>query len=112
MGDWISERINPETGQVETKTVKKDEFPARFPCFKCGKQLSNMLEPASVRNQPWDACTFNSYGHYGSTVFDNLDGAQIEINVCDDCLTAGKEAKIIGYWPGHPHREMKTWEGE
>ena len=55
-----------------------------LPCIACGRELRNCEEGAT--NQPYAGTAFTSYGHYGSTAFDSLDGHYIEINVCDLCL--------------------------
>lgn len=41
--------------------------------------------------QPMGGLHFLTYGHYGSTVFDPMDGSKLNIAVCDDCLTKNKE---------------------
>ena len=64
-----------------------------LPCIVCGARLSNAFP--SSDNQPSDATAFSSHGHYGSTFFDSLDGQQIEINVCDPCLS--KNTDRIGW---------------
>ena len=79
-----------------------------FPCIVCGKSLKNFFAP----NQPLDGCLFTSRGNYGSSVFDEIDGAKLEINICDDCLCTAQKKGWVGYWPGYPKREMKTWEME
>ena len=56
-----------------------------LPCIVCGARLQNAFPSAD--NQPSDGTAFYTYGHYGSTFFDSFDGQQIEINVCDPCLT-------------------------
>lgn len=38
--------------------------------------------------QPLDGLGFITLGHYGSTVFDPMDGSTWEIIVCDPCLKA------------------------
>lgn len=57
-----------------------------LPCICCGKQLENV--DAQVTNQPFDGTQFETGGHYGSTVFDPMDGTELIVNVCDGCLTA------------------------
>ncbi len=89
------------------REVERERAP--LPCFVCRKELWNIF---NGHNQPDNSCTFNSHGHYGSTVFDEMDGSQLEINVCDECLKAGRERGAIGYWPGHPPRAMKPWEDD
>lgn len=56
-------------------------------CFKCGQRLENLS--ASFGNlgfQPLGGTCFGTYGHYGSTVFDPVDGSKLEIVICDECL--------------------------
>lgn len=53
-------------------------------CVACGANLENVS--GARRNQPFGGLSFTSFGHYGSTVFDPLDGSFLEINVCDSCL--------------------------
>lgn len=71
-----------------------------LPCIVCGKQLQNEFETAT--NQPRDGCAFQSHGHYGSTVWDPMDGRFLEFNVCDECLhAAGEDGKVL---LGQSHR--------
>jgi hypothetical protein len=59
-------------------------------CFKCGKALENATRGpdglAMNVNQPSEGLSFKSYGHYGGTAFDPMDGHFLEINICDLCL--------------------------
>lgn len=55
-----------------------------LPCLVCGAELVNVM--ADAENQPDGATAFETYGHYGSTAFDPMDGTALEINVCDACL--------------------------
>lgn len=57
---------------------------AMLPCFKCGKTLINADEES--QNQPREGTEFRTYGHYGSTCWDSVDGEELVLNVCDDCL--------------------------
>lgn len=101
-------------------------------CIACGKELQNVEETAT--NQPYEGLAFISYGHYGGTVFDPMDGRYLEISVCDQCLL--KEAKkqnillgqdrkpvtipgpkALGYMPTiigmtPIHRELVPWNPE
>lgn len=53
-------------------------------CIKCGKTSRNFSEDGI---HPIDsALVFRSYGNFGSTVFDPLDGSYIDIVVCDTCM--------------------------
>jgi len=58
-------------------------------CIVCEKEVDNWdgaypeREPAV---HPIDGTVFRTYGHYGSTVFDPMDGTYLDIVVCDECL--------------------------
>lgn len=56
-----------------------------IPCFVCGEELDNIAEP----NQPMGGTEFKTYGHYGSGVFDPMDGSRIIVNICNTCLLEG-----------------------
>jgi hypothetical protein len=67
-----------------------------LPCIVCG------YEPEPVdhdrhedNNQPYGATAFTSHGHYGSTVFDPMDGQYLEINICDTCLRRGATSSRV-----------------
>lgn len=46
-------------------------------------------------HQPSGGLSFHTYGHYGSSFFDPMDGSAIQIAVCDDCLVkADAEGRI------------------
>jgi hypothetical protein len=64
-----------------------DEMTLPLPCFACGKAL----EPVAPDRQPptmqaYDAVMFSTPGNYGSTVFDEMDGTRLVLNICDQCL--------------------------
>ncbi len=66
-----------------------------LPCFKCGKSLPHVFEgvtrPPGLEaggNQPYGGTEFRTQGHYGSTFWDSLDGEELVLNICDDCLRA------------------------
>lgn len=52
-------------------------------CFNCGAALKNLDEDGF---QPSEGLAFVTPGHYGSTVFDPMDGTFLELAICDDCL--------------------------
>ncbi len=60
-------------------------------CIACHGHMQNLDEEG---NQPKDGLEFISYGHYGSTVFDPMNGSYLVINLCDDCL---KKASAKGW---------------
>lgn len=64
-----------------------------IPCIVCDKDLENWEYTNSFH--PLDGLHFKSYGHYGSAVFDPMDGSSLDIAVCDECLILHKN-KIYG----------------
>ena len=54
---------------------------AELYCARCDRPLQDIHD-----YQPNDGLYFVTYGHYGSTFFDPMDGSCMEIVVCDDCL--------------------------
>lgn len=85
---------------------------AMLPCFVCGKTLLNVDDQSE--NQPSGGTEFRTYGHYGSTFWDSLDGEELALNVCDDCLSLHKErlAQQKRYLPIVTNRRLlvgKQW---
>lgn len=82
-------------------------------CIVCKKPLENIQGPAldESENQPNDGLAFQSSGHYGTTVFDPMDGTHLEINVCDPCLVqAGKDGHVLIGFPQPSRRgPMMRW---
>lgn len=64
-------------------------------CIVCKTELNNLDEDGV---QPDDGVEFSSFGHYGSTVFDPMDGTFLSICVCDDCI----KNNIADIQHGHP----------
>lgn len=65
-----------------------------LPCFVCGENLQSAAP--GVVNQPLDGLAFTTHGHYGSGVYDPMDGSWLELNICDVCVLAGKERVLRG----------------
>lgn len=83
-----------------------------LPCIACGRSLEGLFEE---QNQPLGGTAFATRGHYGSGVFDPMDGSAIEINVCDDCLRLKADAGAVAHYPSTvPHRggQVTLWRGE
>lgn len=59
-------------------------IPCAVPCLICGGELRNVLDTGF--NQPSGGLEFSTPGHYGTTVFDPMDGTRLVVNVCDNCL--------------------------
>lgn len=83
------------------------------PCIICGRDLESAM-PGSDWNQPYAGTAFTSVGHYGSTVFDPMDGSFLEINVCDRCLLNHREAVLHGKRrpPSSAPAVYEEWEVE
>ena len=63
-------------------------------CIVCSRDFESAC--AEGDNQPYGGTTFITEGHYGSTVFDPMDGSFLEINVCDPCLVeASKRRQVL-----------------
>ena len=55
-------------------------------CIVCDKSLDKIID-----FQPSGGLHFFTYGHYGSAVFDPMDGSTLNIFVCDNCLSQKKD---------------------
>lgn len=79
----------------------EEQQPPPLPCIVCGFQPKNAFgrhaRPQDI-NQPYQAIVFTSHGQYGSTLFDEMDGSFLELNVCDDCVKAAavQQRVLIG----------------
>lgn len=67
-------------------------------CFKCDKELENFEDNDIIH--PIEGLHFKSYGHYGTAVFDPMDGSSIDIVICDSCLSNNVD-KIYGSGKKH-----------
>lgn len=61
-----------------------------YKCIVCKKELESVDEGSDII-QPMDGLHFLSYGHYGSTVYDPMNGDSIDIVICDLCIDENKE---------------------
>ena len=74
-----------------------------LPCVKCGKPLGNTDEGSD--NEPAGGTEFTSYGHYGSTIHNEVmfleegedlaDKLQLVVNICDTCILRAIDAGVI-----------------
>lgn len=70
-------------------------------CIKCNKKLTNITGDLENALQPNDGLAFITYGHYGSTVFDPMNGDSMQIAVCDGCIKALDKRKKLVYNESH-----------
>jgi hypothetical protein len=75
--------------------VSVSEIKVAMPCFKCGKTLLNVWYEG---NQPQEGVNFTTCGHYGTKVFDPMDGTELHISICDDCLKENSD-KVVHATP-------------
>lgn len=64
-----------------------------LPCIACGKPLASVNPDGE--NHCYDGLAFRSYGQYGSTSFDPMNGEYLEINLCDECLLHAAKAQQV-----------------
>jgi len=71
----------------------------KIACIVCAKELNNldydMKDGKKVEVHPMDGLHFRTYGHYGSTIFDPMDGTYLDLAICDKCISSNVE-KIRG----------------
>lgn len=62
-------------------------------CIVCKEQLENITYEGAENNvQPVNGLHFETYGHYGSTIFDPVIAPlRLDIVVCDDCVMKNLE---------------------
>lgn len=58
-------------------------------CIVCRNELTNLDE-----YQPIGGTHFYTYGHYGSTITDCMNGSSHNICVCDECLQKALDDNI------------------
>lgn len=79
-----------------------------LPCIVCAKKLKPAVD--NELNQPNDGLAFCTYGHYGSTFFDPMDGSQLEINICDSCLKKrAAEGFVLEFKDAPRPRQIYQW---
>ena len=62
-------------------------------CIVCHAPLEHLNEQCT---QPRGGVDFFTYGHYGSTLFDPMDGSVLHISVCDPCLQeAARHGRVV-----------------
>ena len=97
-----------QCGNFEDLESPVREFP-QPPCIICNRELEPAFSGCET-NQPYGATSFITHGHYGSTIFDPLDGSYLEINICDDCLAERVNKILIGYsGVKNIHKPLKPW---
>ena len=65
-----------------------------LPCIVCHRHLDDAILNSET-NQPYPGLEFFTYGHYGSTYFDPMDGSKLILNICDLCVESLEDSGYI-----------------
>lgn len=78
------------------------------------EEEQTMFDYQSDVFHPMDGTHFLTYGHYGSTVHDPMDGSYLNIIICNKCLKDHKEKFTYNntYTDAHTERETMSIENE
>jgi len=66
-------------------------------CIVCDETLVNIMGDYEDGVQPDAGTSFSTYGHYGSTITDFMDGTVTTICVCDVCLSEAILRKAVWF---------------
>lgn len=71
----------------------KETLESAMVCIRCDDPIEAIFPDTY---QPYAGTMFHSLGHYGSTVFDPMDGSEISIILCDKCLvSAMRRSQVV-----------------
>lgn len=64
-------------------------------CFVCSMEFETAANDPLFDEVPYAGTNFYTYGHYGSTCFDSIDGdKRLEIIICETCLNAKSNSHV------------------
>lgn len=100
---------------MSEETAPQPPFDEPLACLLCGGPCKRVWERNQDHpTQPYGATVFTSHGQYGSTVFDEVDGTYLQVNIHDRCLVnAAAEGRVWHGTPVAPVRqpaELRVWE--
>lgn len=85
---------------------------AKIDCFCCGREMGNWIYETNrsdgttsyVTVHPIGGLHFQTRGHYGSRVFDPMDGKSttLDVAICDECIIE-KVKRVHGTGIEHVH---------
>jgi hypothetical protein len=78
--------------------MTKEYKQAALPCIVCGEDLHGLDHR---QNHPNNGLEFTATGHYGTRVFDPMNGDRLAINVCDPCMDIAIERDMVGHYVGN-----------
>lgn len=68
-------------------------------CIVCNKELEYALGNEDDYHkdsyQPYAGLEFFTYGHYGSTYFDPINGNSLRVCICDECVEKAFNENVI-----------------
>lgn len=78
-------------------------------CIVCDRSFESAANDPHFDFVPYAGTLFYATGHYGSTVFDPMDSARLEIIVCDPCLR-DREARVALILPHTAAAHRLRWD--
>lgn len=69
-----------------------------LPCIVCGKELKNVFQEMES-NLPSEATSLKTVGHYGDTYFYTETCMELEVNICNPCISKAWEEGKACYYP-------------
>lgn len=83
--------------------------PNRLICVCCACGMENIMSGRG--HQPSGGMSFHSYGHYGTSFFDPMDGSYVQVAICDECLvSADSRGAITRRPPSKDNDRQRTIE--
>lgn len=88
---WKAEVWKNVDNALHQLTIEEMPETPNVHCVRCDKELKNIVTQG---HQPCDGLAFHTYGHYGSTYFDPMNGSYLQLTICDECV---EELETKGY---------------
>jgi len=70
-------------------------YPCELTCIICNRELDSIMGPSEFDegHTPYNGTIFTTYGHYGSTIFDEMGESRLCLTICDPCIV--EKSKLI-----------------
>jgi len=70
------------------------------PCIICFRHLENIFPDTHLNtNQPNQASSLKTEGHYGDDFHDPGNGSVVEVNICSRCMEAADKRGLVVHYP-------------
>lgn len=86
----VWQNVDNALHRLEIEEMEKE--PTNVHCVCCGKELQNISRDG---HQPYDGLAFHTYGHYGSTYFDPMNGSYLQLSICDECVEKAESKGFV-----------------